>query len=128
MLRACKFGGSSGQTHVNDLLPILRAQRNDGKGVAFVKVDNGSDWNLLSLVNELYFCRMWKQSGLDILGIVSYAAKLSAYNNIEHLWSPLSRHLANVILPSKIFGEEKEPYKQTDLEKEDIITKEAQVN
>ena len=106
---------------------MLIAQKNDGKGIAFLKVDNGSDWNLLSFVNELFFCRLFKDSGLDILGIVSYAAKWSAYNNIEHLWSLMSRMLANVILPSVLEGEEKPPYKQTNLTQEEIRRKEALV-
>jgi len=70
----------------------------DGKTVAFIKVDNGPDWNLLNITNMLYFGRMWKDSGLDIFGIMSYAAQWSAYNNIEHLWSPMSKKLANEIL------------------------------
>ena len=47
------------------------------QSVAFIKVDNGSDWNVRSLVNSLYLCCLWKDSGLDILGVVSYAAKYS---------------------------------------------------
>ena len=105
VLRACKFQTSSAETHVNDMLPLLKGQVEAGKGVAFIKVDNGSDWNLLSTINELFFCRLWKHSGLDVLGIVSYAAKWSAYNNVEHLWSPASRLLANLILQSILEGE-----------------------
>ena len=71
VLQAAKFTQSSRQTHANDLLPILLAQVKDGKTVAFIKVDNGSDWNVRSLVNSLYLCRLWKDSGLDILGVVS---------------------------------------------------------
>lgn len=59
-LRSCKFGQTSGMTHANDILPALKAQVAGGKGVAFVKVDNGSDWNLHSLVNNLYMGRVWK--------------------------------------------------------------------
>ena len=127
ILRACKFHKSSGLTHVNDLLPILSAQVKDGKGIAFVKVDNGPDWNLSSLVNEVFFCRLWRRANLDILGIVSYAAKWSAYNNIEHLWSPMSKKLANVILPSVLPGDLKPPYQQTHLSAKEIKSKEAKV-
>ena len=76
----------------------------DKKGVAFLKVDNGSDWNLHSLVNAVYFCRVFKDSKLDVLGIISYAAKYSAFNNIEHLWSPMSKKLSSVILRSVLDG------------------------
>ena len=111
VLHAVKFGSSNSQKHANDMLSILSAQVKDGKGIAFIKVDNGPDWNLLRLVNEIFFCRLWKDSKLDILGIVSYAAKYSAYNNIEHTWSPTSRKLTSMILPSILEGEDLPPYK-----------------
>ena len=106
---------------------MLKAQVKDVKGVAFIKVDNGPDWNLLNIVNEIYFCRLWRDSGLDILGIVSYAAKYSAYNNIEHTWNPMSRRLCSVVLPSVLEGEEEPPRKQADLTNDERVAKEAQV-
>ena len=106
---------------------MLKIQAKDVKGVAFIKVDNGPDWNLLNIVNEIYFCRVWRDSGLDILGIVSYAAKYSAYNNIEHAWSPMSRRLYSVVLPSVLEGEEEPPCKQADLTNNERVAKEAQV-
>ena len=60
VLRAAKFTSSSGQTHANDNLPILTAQVKEGKTVAFVKVDNGSDWSVRSVVNSIYLCQLWK--------------------------------------------------------------------
>ena len=107
---------------------MLIAQVKDGKGIAFIKVDNGPDWNLLNVVNEIYFCRMWRDSGLDMLGLVSYAAKYSAYNNVEHLWSPMSRKLASVILPSILEGESEPPCKQSTLSDEEKGDKEALVS
>ena len=56
--------------------------------------------------------KVWKDSCLDIPGVVSYAARYSAYNNIEHLWSPLSKRLSSVILPSILEGDSEEPNKQ----------------
>ena len=106
------FGQSSGMTYANDMLPILKQQVRDGKGIAFIKVDNGSDWNLHSLVNIVFMGRLWRDNGLDILGLVSYAARYSAYNDIEHLWSPLSKHLSSVILPSVLEEDLVEPNKQ----------------
>ena len=127
MLRSVKFSPSSAQNHCNDMLPMLTAQVKDGQGIAFLKVDNGPDWNLHSIVNELFFCRLWKDSGLDVLGIVSYAARYSAYNNIEHSWSLMSRLLSSVILPSVLEGDEEPPYKQSFLTLEECREKEAQV-
>ena len=112
VLRSSKFDSTTSRSHMNDILPLLAAQVKDGKGVAFVKVDDGSDWNLSYLVNQLYFFRVWRELGLDILGFISYAAKYSAYNNIEHLWSPLSKALSGVILPSVLEGENEIPCKQ----------------
>ena len=91
MLQATKFKRSLAETHANDILPMLKTQVKDEKSIAFIKVDNGSDWNLHLFINELYFCRLWIDSGLDVLGVVSYAPRYSAYNNIEHLWSPMSK-------------------------------------
>jgi len=105
MLRAVKLSPSSAQNHCNDMLSILTAQVRDGQGIAFLKVDNGLDWNLHSIVNEMFFCRLWKDSGLDILGVLSYDARFSAYSNIEQPWSLMSRLLASVILPSVLEGD-----------------------
>ena len=72
---------------------------------------------------------LWVECGrnqLDVLGIVSYAARYSAYNNIEHLWSPLSKSLSSVILPSILEEDSEEPNKQN-LEEEQRRQKEAQI-
>lgn len=125
VLRATKFGSSSGMTHANDFLPVLTAQVKRGKTAAFIKVDNGPDWNVMSIVNEVYFCRLWRESGLDLLGLVSYAARWSAYNNIEHLWSPMSKKLASVILPSVLEGDLTSPAQNGSLTDEERKHKEA---
>ena len=127
ILRACIFAKSTATSHANDLVPMLKAQVKDEKGVAFIKVDNGPDWNLLNIVNEIYFCRLWRGSGLDILGILSYAAKYSAYNNIEHTWCPMSRRLSSEVLPFVLEGEEEPSCKQADLTNDERVAKEAQV-
>ena len=126
-LRSCMFDSTTSMTHCNDLYPILSAQVKDGKTCAFIKVDNGPDWNLHSLVNSLYLSRLWKDTGLDLLCIVSYAAKYSAYNNIEHLWSPISKKLCSVVLPSILEGDEKEPCKMSHLTPEERKEKEMKV-
>ena len=105
---------------------MLKAQVKDGKGVAFIEVDNRPDWNLLNIVNEIYFCRLRGDSGLDILGIVSYAAKYFAYDDVENTWSPISRRISSVVLPSVLEGEEEPPCKQADLTNE-RAAKKAQV-
>ena len=66
-------------------------------------------------------------SGFDILGIVSYAAKYSAYKQIEQLWSPTSKKLSSVILPSVLEGDDVAPCLQKELETEECCLKEAKV-
>ena len=95
--------------------------------MAFIKVDNGSDWSIRSVVNSLYLCRLWRDAGLDILDVVSYAAKYSAYNQIKHLWSPMSKKLSSVILPSVLEEEDSPPYLQNNLSKDELKLKEAAV-
>ena len=126
VLRSVKFSPSNSMNHVNDLLPELDALASQGIGVVFLKVDNGGDWNLANLVNQIYFCRLWKRTKLDVLGIVSYAARFSAYNNIEHTWAPMSKKLTSVILPSVLPGDEAEPYK-LDISHDEIQQKEAEL-
>ena len=100
VLYAVKFDPSSVQNHVNDLLPMMTAQAKAGKGIAFLKVDNGPDWCLINIVSKIYFYHLSRASSLDILAICSYAARYSSYNNIEHSWSLMSKKLGNVILPN----------------------------
>ena len=127
-LRSCMFDSTTCMTHCNDLFPILNAQVNDGKTCAFIKVDNGPDWNLHSLVNAFYLHRLWKDAKLDILCVLSYAAKYSAYNNVEHLWSPMSKRLCSLVLPSILEGDVKEPCKMSELSTVERKIKEKMVN
>ena len=107
-------------------VPIINKLMSQGKSIVFVKVDNGPDWNLASLVNAYFFFKLWEKTKLDILLICSYAALWSAYNNIEHLWSLLSRLLSGVILPAVAPGDEKPPC-QMSISKEERRGKEAAV-
>ena len=50
---------------------------------------------------------------MDILLVLTYAARYSAFNPIEHLWSPLSNALAGVILSSCVPDESLPPAKQS---------------
>ena len=68
-----------------------------------------------------------KLSGADMIIITSYAAGQSAYNMIEHAWSPLSNRLTSVKLPAILEGEEKPPNKQTNLTEEERIEEEGDV-
>ena len=82
----CKVLPITAEAHTNDLLPLLTALAKDGKEITFFKFDNGPDWNLLNVVNSLHFCKLWRDSELDVMRVCSYAARCSAYNNIEILF------------------------------------------
>jgi hypothetical protein len=58
--RISSFHKSTIETHVNDLLPIVK-QHVDTSGITTVVLltDNGPDWNVNSLVNVLYLVRLW---------------------------------------------------------------------
>ena len=111
VIRPVKFTPSNVMHHANDILLLLKAEVEKRIGIVFLKVDNGGDWNLGNLVNQVYFCRLWRASKLDALGIVSYATRFSTYNIIEHLWAPMSKKLTSVILPSVLEGDDDVPYK-----------------
>ena len=84
MLRAVKFSPSTAQNHCNDILPMLLGQVKDGKGVAFIKVDNGADWNLANVVNELFFARLFRDSGLFFCIGKFFYALLTVTFGVKH--------------------------------------------
>ena len=84
--------------HTSDLTPILKAVVQEGRTVVTIIGDGGPDWSTSSLLNALFFMRMWRECDLDILCVTSFAARYSAYNLIEHLWSPMSKRLTSVRL------------------------------
>ena len=63
-------------------------------------------------INLIYWGRLWRDTDLTKLSCITYPAGRSAYNPIEHAWSPLSNALTGVILPATLDGEEKPPNKQ----------------
>ena len=100
----------------------------DGKAVPFIKADNGPDWSRLIVTKERYFSKLWRGSGLDILGIVRYVTQGSTYNNAEHLWTPQSKLSSSVILPLLSEGDKgKVSYLQKELTIEEIRQNEAVV-
>ena len=126
VLRSTKFYHSSSQVHANDLRKLLEVEVQKGKSVVFILTDNGPDWQSSSLCNLLYFMRAWRDRGRDMLLLCSFAARYSTYNSIEHLWSPLSKRLAGVILSAKLPGEDKAPC-QHRLSEQEMRQKEAKV-
>lgn len=57
----------------------------------------------------------------------THAARYSAYNPIEHVWSPLSNQLAGVVFSPKLDADRKTPIEQKDLSNEERIEKECAI-
>ena len=72
--------------------------------------------NPTSYVNIFYLGRLWRDINLTKLTGIIYPAGRSAYNPIEHTWSPLSNRLTTVILPATLDGEDLPPCKQSSYE------------
>ena len=86
--------------------------------------DGGPDFSPNSVLNSIFFFRLFKRFDLDLLSIFTYAARYSAFNPIEHLWSILSNKLSGVVFNSKVDGESKPPSQQSGLSNEQIQEKE----
>ena len=96
------------------MLPMLKKEMEENKkSVFFVLSDNGPDFYPSALINTIYYYQLFCHLRLDMLSVLTYAARYSAFNPIEHLWSPLSNALAGVIQPSCVPGESLLPAKQS---------------
>ena len=62
-----------------------------------------------------------------MLDVCSYAARYSAFNPIEHLWSPLSKKLSGVQFSSKACGDTKPPCQISGLTAQEQQQKESEV-
>lgn len=122
--RAQRFHEATAETHANDLTSIIRHKIGGRPGVC-LSVDGGPDYSVKSIMTMVYFGRLWRDCQLDFLLMGSHAPGDSAYNRIEHAWSPLSARVAGVTLPIHLPGEEP-PWKQN-LCGEDLRKKEEEV-
>ena len=123
-LRSNKYHHSTIATHVADLFYILK---DSSKSSAMLLADGGPDFTPMSVVNMLFFYRLFKKLNLDFLSISTYAARYSAFNPIEHAWSPLSNKLAGVIFDPKLEFDAKSPCQQSDLSNYQLKEKEFAV-
>ena len=115
------------EAHANDSLPLLSTAVQRGRTCIVCAADNGPDMNPTNRVNEVHLCNLWFDSCADMITFTSYAAGQSAYNMIEHAWSPLSNCLTSVKLPATLPEEDKPPNKQV-LEKEGREKKEKRMS
>ena len=125
-LRSSKYNPTTIATHVTDLYGILKPFV-DEKSVYMFLADGGPDFNPSHLANELFYYRLFKLLNADILAVMTYAARYSAFNPIEHLWSPLSNKLAGVIFSASSDGDLKAPAQQSGLSNDERKEKEKKV-
>ena len=110
--RNAQFHTQTMEAHANDFLPLLSAAVQRGRTCIVCVVDNEPGMNLTNYVNEFQLGNLWFDSDADVITFTSYAAGQSAYNMIEHTWSPLSNRRTSVKLPPTLPGEDKPPKKQ----------------
>ena len=76
-------------------------------------VDNGSDWKPGADVIMVQFGRLWRALGLDMMVLGSNAAGQSQRNDVERRFAPLSKAMANLILPATLPDETLPPSEQS---------------
>lgn len=102
--------------HVDDTLPLIKRRvQEDGIQLLTIVADGGPDYNPNHLVNQFYWSKLFKLSGLHAMVIVTYCPGYSALNPAEHLWVPLTNSLVGVYLGDTLPNEATPPLKQTSL-------------
>ena len=125
-IRSHKYNSTTIATHVTDLYQMLFPLK-DSKSVDMFLADGGPDFNPSHLVNALFYYRLFKKLDADILDVMTYAARYSAFNPIEHLWAPLSNRLSGVVFSQTIERETVAPAQQSSLDEASLIEKESVV-
>ena len=99
-LALCMFSiVHTSQSHTNDLYHLLMEEAVKEKYAVPMVTDNGPDYSMNSMLNMLYFQRLWGDLDLDLYVQTSFAPDHSTKNMAEYVWSPSSRFLAEAILP-----------------------------
>ncbi|KAJ8035130.1 Kielin/chordin-like protein [Holothuria leucospilota] len=103
------------QYHANNLVRVLSDRTSNGKSMLLLITDGGPDWSVKSWTVLLYLQRVFKRLDLDFLCLSNYAPGQSAFNPIEHAWSPLSRKLSGVTFGAVLEGESVPPCAQNSI-------------
>ena len=120
-LRAQSFHPTTFATDVTNLLQILKPHIKLHGTSSFMLLSDGEpDFTPNSVLNSILFFHLFKELNLDLLSVSTYAARYSAFNPLEHLWSTLSNKLSGVVLPSKLGGE-CQPPSYCSLKRESIV-------
>ena len=103
--RAARFHEAIVETQANDLSDLVQDEVKQGKTGLRLTVDGGPDYTVKSVLAMFAFGRLWQDQNLDFLIMCTHAPGDSAYNQIEHAWSPLSAALAGVTFPVSLPGQ-----------------------
>ena len=124
-VRSSKYNHSTISTHVTDLHAILMSDMEVSSRNSYMFVsDGGPDFSPSSVLNQLFLFRLFKTLCLDFFVVFTYAARYSAYNPIEHLWSKMSNKLSGVVFSSAEKSGGKPPIHQSGLTAEELMQKE----
>ena len=82
------------------------------------------DVNPKLVLNMIYSYRLFKHLYLDFLALFIYAARYSAYNCIEHLWTPLINKLSGVTFNATYPGDKEAQSKMAKISEEQRKAKE----
>ena len=123
VIRSHKYNATSIATHLTHLYEILKTI-NETKSVFMFLSDGGPDFNPAHIGNKLFYYRLFKELNADILGVLTNAARNSAFNRIEHLWAALSNHL---VFSPLVDGDKAAPAFQSSLSEETTKEKESVV-
>ena len=84
---------------------------------------SGADFCPTSVLNMIYYYHLFKKLDLGMLSAFTYAPSYSAFNCIEHLWTPLSNKLSGLVFSNIASGDSKPP-NQLSLPENEIKEKE----
>ena len=94
-LRSHKYNSTTVSTHITNLFNILH-DISKLKSIFMFLTDGGPDFNPAHTIIQLFYFRRFKKLEADILCVMTYAARRSAFNSTEHLWSPCADRLSGV--------------------------------
>ena len=89
--------------------------------------DGGPDFNPSHLAKRLFYYRLFKELDADIFGVITFAARYSAYSPIEHLWAPLSNGFSSVVVSPIADRDSMAPAQHHGLTESEILKKEFEV-
>ena len=125
-LRSHKYNSTTVSTNITDLFNILH-DISKIKPIFMFIADGGPDFNSAHTINRLFYFRLFKKLEADILCVMTYTARHSAFNSIEHLWSPCADRLFGVVFLPIEDGDESAPALQTKLSSDVSVDKEKRI-